>query len=48
MNAVTYDPAFLTGAAGAGLDKEYVFIQYGPFEENGAATTADAEGCPGR
>jgi hypothetical protein len=38
MNAVTYDPAFLTGAAANNLDKEYVFIQYSAFEDNSAAT----------
>jgi len=38
MNAVTYDPAFLEGAAGDNLDKEYVFIQYAAFEENTPAT----------
>ena len=38
MNAVTYDPAFLTGSAGADLDKEYVFIQYCAFEANTPAT----------
>ena len=37
VNAVTYDPAFLTGQAGASLDKEYVFVQYGAFESGGAA-----------
>ena len=36
MNAVTYDPKFLAGASGQALQKEFVFIQYGPFE-NGAA-----------
>jgi branched-chain amino acid transport system substrate-binding protein len=39
MNAVTYDPAFLTGASGAALDKEYVFIQYGSFESPSSANT---------
>ena len=39
VNAVTYDPAFLTGQAGASLDKEYVFVQYGAFESGGAANT---------
>jgi branched-chain amino acid transport system substrate-binding protein len=39
VNAVTYDPAFLTGDAGASLDKEYVFIQYAAFESGGAANT---------
>ncbi len=38
MNAVTYDPAFLSGAAGTNLDKEYVFIQYSAFEANTPAT----------
>jgi branched-chain amino acid transport system substrate-binding protein len=37
LNAVTYDPAFLSGQAGASLNKEYVFIQYGAFESGGAA-----------
>ncbi len=37
MNAVTYDPAFLSGSAGANLDKEYVFIQYGDFQTQSAA-----------
>ncbi|HEX4015118.1 MAG TPA: ABC transporter substrate-binding protein [Frankiaceae bacterium] len=37
MNAVTYDPAFLSGAAGDNLDKEYVFIQYGDFQTPSAA-----------
>ena len=40
MNAVTYDPAFLTAHRRAsGLDKEYVFIQYGAFEANTPATS---------
>ena len=38
MNAVTYDPAFLSGAAATNLDKEYVFIQYSAFEANTPAT----------
>ncbi len=36
VNAVTYDPAFLKGAQGSALDKEYVFIQYGAFQEQSA------------
>jgi branched-chain amino acid transport system substrate-binding protein len=39
MNAVTYDPAFLSGASAANLDKEYVFIQYSAFEVSTPATT---------
>jgi ABC-type branched-subunit amino acid transport system substrate-binding protein len=38
MNAVTYDPKYLTGSGAADLDKEYVFIQYSAFEANTPAT----------
>jgi branched-chain amino acid transport system substrate-binding protein len=36
VNAVTYDPVFLKGSANTALQSEFVFIQYGPFQ-NGAA-----------
>jgi hypothetical protein len=39
VNAVTYDPAFLTGDTGAGLDKEYVFVQYASFQSDSPANT---------
>ncbi len=39
MNAVTYDPKYLTGSAESDLNNEYVFIQYGAFEDNTAANT---------
>jgi branched-chain amino acid transport system substrate-binding protein len=38
MNAVTYDPKYLTGSAEADLHNEYVFIQYSAFEANTPAT----------
>ena len=39
MNAVTYDPSFLSGSGAADLNKEYVFIQYGDFQTANAANT---------
>jgi ABC-type branched-subunit amino acid transport system substrate-binding protein len=38
VNAVTYDPKLLGGSTGAGLNNEYVFIQYASFQSNTPAT----------